>query len=220
MHSHTHTRAYFETIALETLLCQHIGHRQTHICRDQVHYYSYTHRCSQAPNLCACPRLWFIVEKGCSYPCALADRGCNGLELNYFIHFLPQLLVGRQDLLTQPIGWLHLLSLGLTHTGRVIVTSPVMWAFWSPVYSSGRKGAVVFWFYLAAGHRTRSIYDPLNSLCCQTRHTLNFCRDQNERERKKGMCCSQCSTEQSCFWRLVWPRSSDFYLPTFSSAPI
>jgi len=137
------------------------------------------------------------VEKGCSYPRALADRGCNGLELNYFIHFLPQLLVGLQDLLTQPIGWLCLFSLGLTHTGRVIVSSPVMLAFWSPVYSLGRKGAVVFWFYLAAGRRTRPIYDPLNGLHCQTRHTLNFCRGQNERGRKKGMCCSQ-STEQGC----------------------
>lgn len=39
--AHTHT--HFETTALETLLCQHIGHRLTHICRDQVHYYSHAH---------------------------------------------------------------------------------------------------------------------------------------------------------------------------------
>lgn len=40
---HTHTHTHFETIALETLLCQHIGHRLTHIFRDQVHYYFHTH---------------------------------------------------------------------------------------------------------------------------------------------------------------------------------
>lgn len=47
----THTHTHFETIALETLLCQHIGHRLTHICRDQVHYYSHTHTraCTHTP---------------------------------------------------------------------------------------------------------------------------------------------------------------------------
>ncbi len=216
---HRHTRILWNNSSRDFALSTYRTSSDTHLQGSSTLLLTHTSMLTSTQFVCVSPTM-IHCGKGCSYPCALADRGCNGLELNYFIHFLPQLLVGRQDLLTQPIGWLHLLSLGLTHTGRVIVTSPVMWAFWSPVYSSGRKGAVVFWFYLAAGHRTRPIYDPLNSLCCQTRHMLNFCRDQNERERKKGMCCSQCSTEQSCFWRLVWHRSSDFYLPTFSSAPI
>jgi len=51
---HAHTPRHFETIALETLLCQHIGHRLTHIWWDQVHYQTHTHTDTYKHPICVC----------------------------------------------------------------------------------------------------------------------------------------------------------------------
>lgn len=104
---------------------------------------------------CTCPWLWFMVEKGCSYPHVQANRGCNGSELNYFIHFLWLWLAGQQNF------W-HI-SAGLCRTlfnwARCCNLRHIV-SFGSPVHI---YGALCWWrFIWQWGCRARTIYDLLN----------------------------------------------------------